>query len=63
MSQIKINCPQRTLRNPAFFYIPTYHNDVSKYSFIPRANTLCNEMHLDIFKDTYNNIKKLCNDL
>jgi hypothetical protein len=58
MSQIKINCPQRTLRNPSFFYIPTYNNDVSRYSFIPRATSLCNEMHLDIYKDTYNNIKK-----
>jgi hypothetical protein len=57
MSQISINCPQRTLRNPSYFYIPTYTNDVYRYSFIPRA--ALNEMHLDIiFKDSYNNIKK-----
>jgi hypothetical protein len=56
MSQITINSPQRTLRHLSYFHVSTYYAilyNVSKNSFILRANSLCNEMHVNVFKDSH----------
>jgi hypothetical protein len=34
--------------------ISAYDNDVFKNYFNPRATSLCNEMHVDVFNDSYN---------
>lgn len=59
LSHINFNVPQRSLRKSDIFYVSVCTNDVSKNSFIPRATTLCNELKVDIFCDTYNAIKKM----